>query len=187
MRAHCGWMMQIHNVAERAFYISGAHHCGITCCRVQSDEKKFTQVETTELRLPRHFESHVVINDHRHKGTFTSQQASRSAVYIGVCVYVCVFLCVRICAFSLINGLYYSVLLNFIWSGSPQGVERALSFCLCLCVFFSLCVCLFSSDPQTHIPSNKYTVWLYICWPPADLLTQKSVSRHSSAVRSFTQ
>lgn len=46
-------------------------------------------IETTGLCLPRHFELHILINDHRHKGTFTSQQPSESAVYIYGCVCVC--------------------------------------------------------------------------------------------------
>lgn len=53
------------NVGERVFHITGAHQCGVICCRIQSDdEEKFTQVQTTGLRLPQHFETHILINDH---------------------------------------------------------------------------------------------------------------------------
>lgn len=72
------------NTGGRAFYITGAQQSGIMCCRVQSDEKKCTQVETAGLCLPHHSESHTLINDHRHKGTFTSQQPCESTAYIRV-------------------------------------------------------------------------------------------------------
>lgn len=100
------------------FYITGAQRCGIICLKVQSDEEEFTQVETTGPRLPPHFESHFLINDHRDKGTFTFPATLRER-----CV------CVSGLVFSpLINGVYYSVLLNFISSGPLQDIEQALSF-----------------------------------------------------------
>lgn len=74
------------HTGERAFHITGAPRCCIMCCKVQSDVKKFAQVQTIGLSLPRHFESRILINDHRHKGTFTPQQPAESAVYIRVCM-----------------------------------------------------------------------------------------------------
>lgn len=47
----------------------------------------------------------------------------------------CVRAHVRVSAFSLINGLYYSELLNFISSGSLWGIEQALSPSACMRVF----------------------------------------------------
>lgn len=47
----------------------------------------------------------------------------------------CVRVHVRVSAFSLINGLYYSELLNFISSGSLWGIEQALSPSACTRVF----------------------------------------------------
>lgn len=118
------------------------HSSGVLCAE-GFNEKKFTQVETSGLCLPQHFESHILINDHRHKGTFTSQQRG---LYIYVCVCVCA--CVRVCVFYLINVLYYSVLLNFISSGSLQGIEQALSLCVCLCV----CVHIPTQSTSKHAP-----------------------------------
>lgn len=64
------------------------------CYRVQSDEKTVAPVETTGLSLPLHFES------------------------LESTEYICVYVRVRNCVLYFINGLRYSVLLNFISSGS---------------------------------------------------------------------
>lgn len=53
----------------------------------------------------------------------------------GRCTYTCLCVYVRLSFFSLINGLYYLELLNFISSGSLQRTEHALLLPLvCKCV-----------------------------------------------------
>lgn len=137
-------MMQIQTQVSECYTLLGEG--GAHTDRVQSDEEKCTQGETSGFRLPWHFESHILINDHRRKGTFTSRQPSESAAYIRV--RACAF--VRVSVFSLINGGCYSVLLNFISSGSLQGIEQApcLSPCVCVC---------------GHMPSQSTTVHAPVC------------------------
>lgn len=76
-------------------------------------------------------------------------------------------LCVRVSGlvFSpLINGVYYSVLLNFISSGPLQDIEQALSFLplsppvaarlwVCACEF--VCACPRSSAARTHLSAGN--------------------------------
>lgn len=131
--AHCGWMMQIQTQWEECFTLwahSGAELC---TARVQSQRSK-----NPHKKRPSRFACHGTLYHvswwmtHKHKGTFTSQRSSESALSVRA----------RMSGFAfspLINGLHYLVLLNFILSGSLQDIEQALPL-----TFLQCCVSLFA-------------------------------------------
>lgn len=61
-RFHCGWMMQIQTQGRAASTLDG--HSGVYLWPAG--------IGVTDVCLPLHFESHILINDQRHKGTFTN-------------------------------------------------------------------------------------------------------------------
>lgn len=126
-RAFCGWLMQIQTEERGCFTLQGNSSVALHAVRFKAMRRNWSsdhQASPAMALWITHSDKRPRTQGHLHSTTT-------------LCVlYICVVRAhVRVSAFSLINGLYYSELLNFISSGSLWGIEQALSPSACMCVF----------------------------------------------------
>lgn len=139
------------------FYIASAQRRWIMHCEgSKPEEKNSTREPAMAFRLPRHFASCILMNDHKHKGTFTSQRSSESALYVRArYVRVCIFSSDKWTALFSAAEFYLEWIPAGYWTSTLSRFPAGL--CEFVCTFIpTLRLCICCPSPQvTHIaPRN---------------------------------